>query len=343
LRDLARRLESCLAAFDRDRYKSTDQRLAIGALAGEIMIFDKLGYDIPVNGASFLLAVAALLEGRNQAAVEHFNDFIRQAPRDDPNLANAYYLAAMIAYNRRQYSQAIDYYESAFICSPEDNRDWQSKIYVGELLYFLRRPKEAIEKAFFDVEQQLKLIEDSPQHNFLRATLYLKLGNCYVETFLEPRERNLMVNNQLAIRYFKEARKWCPRLVGSDSLLPAVIDYSLAQALMLANSVDMDLPLTPSEMLADVFNRLRKIVLNKREEIILAQSYFMLGTCAVYSSQVSKDAGEIYLEYARHQTLAVPSDVCFYSCITKELLTRDEFVKQIDHYAGQLEQHTRRW
>jgi hypothetical protein len=47
--------------------------------------------------------------------------------------------------------------------------------------------------------------------------------------------------------------------------------------------------------------------------------------------------------YARHQTLTVPSDICFYSCITKELLGRDEFVKQIDFYTSQIErQNTRR-
>ena len=116
-----------------------------------------------------------------------------------------------------------------------------------------------------------------------------------------------------------------------------MIDYSLAQALLLANSVDMDLARTPTELLADVFARLRRLVLTKREEIILAQSYLMLATCAFYSPYVSNDVGEIYLEYARHQTLTVPSDVCFYSCITKELLGRDEFVRQIDHYAGQFE------
>jgi hypothetical protein len=151
-----------------------------------------------------------------------------------------------------------------------------------------------------------------------------------------------MTNNHIAIRFYKEARKWCPRLTGSDSLLPVVIDYSLAQALMLENSIDMDLAQTPSELLADVFHRLRRIVLNKREEIILAQSYLMLGTCAFYSEHLSKDVGEIYFEYARHQTLSVPSDVCFYSSVTKELLSRDEFVRQIDHFVNQLEQRTRR-
>jgi hypothetical protein len=65
-----------------------------------------------------------------------------------------------------------------------------------------------------------------------------------------------MVNNRVAIGCFKQARKWCPRLVESESLLPVVTD----------------------------------------------------------------------------------SDVCFYSCITKELLSRDEFVRQIDYYATQLKQ-----
>jgi len=333
LQDLHRRLENFLRTFDRTKFAATDQRLLIGALAPEILIFDKLGYEIRGSGSHFLLGVAAFLKGRNQAALDYFNEFIRLAEPDNQNLCNAHYLSGMMLYNRREFNQAIEFFESAFRYSPEENRDWQSSIYVGELSYFLRKPKEIIEKAFLDVEERLKEIEDTPQHNFLRAMLYLKLGNCYVETFLDPKERNLMVNNHVAIRYYKQARKWCPRLIGSESLLPVIIDYSLAQALLLAKSVDMDLVKTPSELLADVFHRLRRIVLTKREEIILAQSYFMLGTCAFYSMHLSKDVGEIYLEYARHQTLIVPSDLCFYSSITKELLSRDEFVKQIDYYA----------
>lgn len=342
LKDLRRRLENCLDAFDRDKYKATDQRLLINALAAEILIFDKLGYEIGTTGSHFLLGIAALLEGRNQSALEHFKKFIERADSSEKNLRNAHYLAGMISYNRREFNQAIDFYESAFRYSPENNRDWQSKIYVGELSFFSRKTKEVIEKAFLDVEELLKGMEGIPQYKFLCATLYLKLGNCYVGTFIEPKERNQMVNNQIAIEHYKQARSWCPRLVESESLLQVVIDYSLAQALLLTKSVDMDLAQTPSELLADVFHRLRRIVLTKREEIILAQSYFMLGTCAFYSTHLSKDVGEIYLEYARHQTLSVPSDVCFYSSISKELLSRDEFVKQIDYYANQLEQQVRR-
>ena len=342
LNDLRRRLEVGLGVFHRDRYKSTDQRLLIGALADEILIFEKLGYDLGAPGASFLLGVAALLEGRNQAALEYFRRFIEQTDAADRNLADAHYLAAMISYNRRDFNQAIASYQAAFRYSPEAGPDWQSLIYVGELSFFLRKPREVIEKAFFDVEERLKANETSPQRNFLRATLYLKLGNCYVGTFVEPKERNPMVNNRLAIGCYKQARKWCPKHGESESLLPVVIDYSLAQALLLENSVDMDLAQTPSELLADAFHRLRRIVLTKREEIILAQSYFMLGTCVSYSTLLSKDVGEIYLEYARHQTLSVPSDVCFYSAITKELLSRDEFVRQIDYYATQLEQQSGR-
>src|SRR2546430_8446066 len=65
LGSLRRRLAAGLGAFHRDKYKSTDQRLLIRALADEIQIFDKLGYELGVAGASFLLGVSALLEGRN--------------------------------------------------------------------------------------------------------------------------------------------------------------------------------------------------------------------------------------------------------------------------------------
>ena len=339
---LRSRLGSYLAGFHRDKYKSTDQRLAVRALAEEIRLFDRLGFEIGDSHAAFLLGVGALLEGRNQTALDHFSDFIQQCSAGDPHLGNAHYLSAMICYNRRDYARAMSHFEAAFRLSPESHRDWQCKTYVAELMFFLRKPQQELEPVFREIENGLRTSETA-QQAFLQATLYLKWGNSYVEPLvLQPKERNSMANNQVAVGYYKAARKSLPKYPDPDSLLPVVVDYSLAQSLIAAKSVDMQLAQTPSELLADVFRRLRRIVLAKREEIILAQSYFMLGTCAVLSDQVSKDMGEIYLEHARNQTQNVPSDVCFYSCVTKELLSRDEFVGQIDFFARQLEQANER-
>src|SRR6185436_9580852 len=58
------KLLSLLQAFHRDKYKSTNMRKAIGSLALEIGVFERLGYDIGEPGAYFLLGVAALLDGR---------------------------------------------------------------------------------------------------------------------------------------------------------------------------------------------------------------------------------------------------------------------------------------
>jgi tetratricopeptide (TPR) repeat protein len=345
IQDLRQRLRLFLDRFDRDQYKATDQRLLAAALANELLIFDRLGYDLSSSGSAFLLAVGALLDGRNRVALDHLERFLQSADPADPNFRNASYLAGMITYNRREFQRSADFFAVAYERSPVDQRDWQARIYVGELAYFMRKPAQEIERIFLSVEEALSGPEDPEQatiRSFLRATLYLKWGNCYVSTFLPPREANAMVNNQAAIQYFKKARRSCPTSISPDSLLPAVIDYSLAQALLLANAVDMDLDKTPSELFKDVFDRLRRIVLSKREEIILAQCYLMLGTCVVFSSYLSNDIGEIYLEYARHQTLIVPSDVCFYSGVTKELLSRTDFVKQIDFYANELDRQVAR-
>jgi hypothetical protein len=67
VRDLRRRLDDHLGQFDRDKYKATDQRLSINSFAHEILIFDKLGYDLGTSGSHFVLGVSALLEGRNDA------------------------------------------------------------------------------------------------------------------------------------------------------------------------------------------------------------------------------------------------------------------------------------
>lgn len=337
------RLTALLQGFHRDKYKSTDMRKAIGALAGEIAVFDRLGYDIGEQSTYFLLGVAALLDGRNQTAAEHFKTFIECAPVDDRNLANAHYLLAMIGFNRRDFHCGIEQFERVYQLSPESARDWQCKIYVSELMHFLRQPQDQLERVFQEIEHGLRALEGTPHHGFLRATLYLKWGNCYVGTVsLDAKQPNSLVNNHRAISLYKQARKCLPKHPDPDSLLPVVVDHSLGQALLLAQSVDMELAMTPSEMFASVFRRLRRIVRNKREEVILAQCYLMLGTCAVFSSGVSKDAGEIYLEQSRLQTANVPSDVCFYSPITKELLSGDEFVQQIDFFAKQLEQSNQR-
>ncbi|MCI0744368.1 MAG: tetratricopeptide repeat protein [Verrucomicrobia subdivision 3 bacterium] len=336
---LRTKLEAWLLGFHRDKYKSTDQRLFVHALAEEILIFVKLGYDVGSGGSLFLLGVAALLEGRNQTALDYFKQFAEAASPDDRNRANVQYLSAMICYNRKDYHGAIQHFEAAFENSPHSQRDWQCKIYVGELQFFLRHPAEQLERTFDLIEQSLRVSDGMQNHSFLRASAHLKWGNCYMGHLdLPPKESNFMANVQVALGHYKLARKFLPPHPDPESLLPVVVDYSLAQALLLARSVDMSLAMTPSELLADVFERLRRIVLTKREEIILAQSYFMLGTCGCYSPHVSKDAAEIYLAYARHQTLNVPSDICFYSCVTKELLSRDEFVRQIDFFANQLEQ-----
>jgi tetratricopeptide (TPR) repeat protein len=337
LRELKNRIAECLDGFDRDRYKSTNNRLEIMALANDILIFDRLGYEIGMNASQFLLGVAAFLEGRNLTALKHFETFMSEAGPNDSNYRNACYLAGMITYNRREFNRATEFFSDAFRQSPENNRDWQCMIYVAELAYFMRKSPPEIERLFRIVEQGLSALPRNLETNFLRATLYLKLGNCYVGTFEEPvTGANPMVNNRIAIQHYKTAKEYCPNPPPPDSLLPVVIDYSFAQALLLSNSIDTSLSKTPSELLEDVFRRLRHIVLTKREEIILAQCYLMLGTCAYYSSNVSKDIGEIYLEHSRNQTLVVPSDICFYSSITKELLTRDEFVKQIDFYNNAL-------
>ncbi len=340
LKELRQNLKVWMDAFDRDNYKATDQRLLIRSLAAETIIFHKLGYDIGLEGAYFLLGVAAFLEGRNLAALNYFKQYISEATPEDRNLRNAFYLGAMISYNRRDFIQAADFFRSAFLYS--SNQDWQSAIYSGELAFFMRKQQNEIERSFIEVDEALRPLEETTALNFFRATLYLKLGNCYVESFLNPKEINPMTNNSLAIRWYKEARKYCPQNPAPGSLLPVIIDYSLAQSLLLNQSVDMDLSMTPSELLEDVFHRLRRIVLTKREEIILAQCYLMLATCAYYSFHVSKEVGEIYLEQARHQTQVVPSDMSFYSPITKELLTKEEFIKQIDYYDKAFEKQTGR-
>lgn len=60
----------------------------------------------------------------------------------------------------------------------------------------------------------------------------------------------------------------------------AEVDFGAASA-ALADTEGMDLSMTPSELLAEGFHRLRRIVVTKREGIMLAQCYL----------QMSADAG----------------------------------------------------
>ncbi len=331
-------LDAWLVGFDRDQYKSTDSRLATDTLAQEVTIFDKLGYDIASGGELFLLGVHHLLAGRNEVAIDSFAAFLKTPSRDSELLAAAQYLSGMICYNRRGLVRAISHFESAASYAPENSPDFQSLIYVGELKFFLRKPRDEIEGAFRNVEDELRKLDDSAASNAQRATLYLKWGNCFLGTFeLSPRHENAMVNNAEALEFFKRARSHLPRYTDPSSLLPLVIDYSLAQAMQLSRSFGLDVGKTPDELVADVIQRLRRVVLTKREEGILAQCYLMLGSAFVYSDRVSLDGCEIHLEYARHQTLSIPSDIHFYSPITKELLDRGQFVAQVEHFSELLE------
>ena len=196
------RLKQFLNSFHRDKYKSTDQRKAIRALAEEVRVFDKLGYDLADAGATFLLGVAALLDGRYQAAADHLADFIERTRTADPNIANAQYLSGMMSYNRRDYHRALQHFDATFRLSPEAQRDWQSKTYVGELMFFLRKPQDHIEPVFREAEEGLRIMQGVPAHAFLSANLYLKWGNCYMEALeLAPKERNPGANVALAISY----------------------------------------------------------------------------------------------------------------------------------------------
>ena len=144
-------IQDTLRRFDRDGYKATDQRLLINALATEALVFDKLGYDLGLPGARFLLGVSEMLRGRNAAALSAFKEFIANASRDDPNLRHAHYLGGMISYNRRDHAQAIEFFRSASLLSPDETKDWQSLVYVAELSFLSRMAPEAIERAFADV------------------------------------------------------------------------------------------------------------------------------------------------------------------------------------------------
>jgi tetratricopeptide (TPR) repeat protein len=341
---LGSRLARYCASFDRDGYKATDERLLVRALADETRIFERLGYNIDESNASFVMAVAALLDGRNQTALDGFEQLLERGAASAPLRRNAHYLCGMISYNRQEYSRATRHFQACADGSPEDGRDWQARIYVAELAFFMRRNSSELDKSFADIEEGLKRETPSTATSILLAMLHLKWGNVHVGTIsLEPREQNPSIDNGEAVRLFKTARQALPRHVGNDSLLTVVINYSLAQALLLTGSIDMDLDQTPAELLDDVFQNLRQIVLAKREELILAQCYFMLGTCCVYSDLIPNELGELYLEYARSQTLTLPSDVCLYSCVTKELLARAEFVRQIDFFAKQLRINSRRF
>lgn len=333
---LVGRIHDVMRAFDRDAYKSTDNRLRLSSLAQEIRTFNGLGYEL-CHEASLVLAVSSMLQGLNKDARAYFARFIEGAERKGDLTQTAHYLAGMVCYNRREFSAATEHFSSAHSLSTDEGRDWQALTYVAELQHFMRKPPEVVDKNFFDIEQSLRTQADQlADRHSLWATLYLKWGNCYAATISPPSKENRSENNAKAIELYKEARRHLPLHLSPGSLLPVIIDYSLGMALLLEQSFDMDLAQTPQELLKGVFARLRNIVLTKREGIILAQSYLMLGTCAVFVSEISRELGEIYLEYARHATQEVPSDMSFFSCVTKELLPREEFIPQIDFYASEL-------
>jgi len=334
IQDIHRRITAAMDEFHRDRYKSVDYRLRVIELSHEILIYDHLGHNLE-PAAKFLMAIAALLEERLDGALEYFDAYLRHADAHDIHRGNAYYLCGMINYNTRRYSSAIECFRNSFRLSPETDRDWQSQIYVCELLFLSRAPDDVIEQEFTDTAESLKGL-GGRAGALLQATFYLKWGNVYVEPML-PGEKNSLMNNPKAIRLYKQARTLCPAFTDTLSLLAIVIDYSLAQAMSVEKRIDLEIITSPQQLFIDVLQRLRRVVLTKTEPLILAQLYFMMGTCVLWSTSMPPEVGEICLEHARQYTLTLPSQMAIYSCITKELLSREDAIKELDVITRQLE------
>jgi len=346
---LEREINDYLSDFNRDTYKVYDNLLRLNNLAAKLMIYRGIGYESTSAEYSFILALYEMINGRTDLALESFENYFKEANNDNAKITcSAFYLCAMICYNKGQYNNAKDYFSKSaqLYFSLYNEQDFQAMIYVCECMHFAGEKRETIDHEFLHVEKLLnksKQTMDSDEAIKLEnhfITLNLKHGNCFFQSFLKLSNnsdtseiRNIMIDNDQALKYYQTILDYTGFYSKKklDTILKIVMMYSLAQAMYSSKrTVDSRFPGGLYELFLDIFDQLKNLLIDKTEGLILAQFYYLLGTCALYSYFVPVDQALLYFEYARKQTQLIPATTKYFSCMTKELLTRNQFIEQID-------------
>ena len=356
IKELERKIERYFSNFTRDNYKDTEKILKLNSLSTELLVYKKLGYDFSIAEHNVILGLQEMICYRVEEALSYFEIYVEEN-RKTKLSCDVLYLCAMICYNNANFSKAIYYFTKAanLYLVLFGKHDFQSEIYIGECMYLSKSreyPQEKINEYFELIEETLDKLNNSENLDKFYLTLYLKWGNCYFQPGIKLSNNNIgsnnlsniTINNQKALSYYKKIINFIGGFYHKEKLndlLKVIMVYSLAQA-MYSSRKDIDSSFArTNELFKHVFEKLVNLLLNKTETIILAQFYFMLGTCSWYSFEVAADQGLFYLENSRKQTQLIPSNIKFYSCMTKELLTRDEFIMQIDFCINKIKSRMR--
>lgn len=352
IKKLEIKVKNYLIKFTRDNYKNIDRILELNSLSTELLVFKKLGYVFLFDEHLVILGLSEMVNGRGREALENYFKEYLDLNSEAELSCTVQYLCGMICYNNGNFSDAKQYYSSSaqLHLSLFKKHDFQAEIYVCECMFLAKEETEKIEKQFSQIELTLKKLKNETDNiDIIFMTLYLKWGNIYFQSIWEIKtiydtigKLGLKVDNEKAYEYYIKILNFIGAYNKSkiDTTLKVILVYSLAQAIY-TNRTDINLPVGTDQLFMDVFDILKNLLLDKTEGIILAQFYFMLGTCAWYSSRIPKDQGLLFLEYSRKQTQLIPVNTKYYSCMTKKLLDRDSFVKQIDQCVDDIKSRIR--
>jgi len=338
-----KKIKAYFEQFNRDNYKDIDKMLKLTSLATELSIYKKMGFPISLDEHNVILGISEMLACRTEEALKYFENYMEETVETRSKLyCDVLYLCGMIYYNKGQgnFNNAIDYFSRSaeLYYKLHERHDFQAKIYVGECMFLDKQDIKRIENCFETIQQELNINKANIEQKELEKyflTLNLKWGNCYFSSVLKPSKNEIGIidiDNKRALEYYRKLFDYIGAYSKEklDDTVKVIMAYSLAQAMYSSKEVDFRFPRGLDGLFLDVFDKLKNFVLNKTEAVILAQFYFMLGTCAWYCSQISADQGLLYFEYARKQTQLIPSSTKFYSSMTKQMLARDEFIREID-------------
>jgi tetratricopeptide (TPR) repeat protein len=339
-------IESYLDKFTRDNYKDIDKKLKLNSLSTELSVYNRLGYEFTLAEHHVVSGLYELVSDRVEEALLYFEGYIDENKKTKVS-CDVLYLCGMINYNTADYPEAVDFFTRSaelhlFLFG---KHDYQSEIYIAECMFLAKSnvyPQEKIDEYFQKIKKTLDREKETGNQNLDKyyITLYLKWGNCFFRPSIKILSNtdsgnisNITIDNQRSLNYYRKIIDYIGGIYHKDKLddlLKVIMVYSLAQA-MYSSRRDIDSAFARTTVLfRDVFEKLINLLLNKTENVILIQFYFMLGTCAYYSFEVPADQGLFYLENSRKLTNLIPTKIKIYSCMTKELLSRHDFVKQID-------------
>jgi len=249
--------------------------------------------------------------------------------------------SAIIKYNLGDYGAAIHHFKFAL---ESDEKDYQSLTYIPEAM-FLEGKNYIFNQIITEFREVLDILEaldtldnkkNANTKEQLLAQAYLKLGNCYLGTSKNP-SFNEHKSLELAQKYIQKAYD-----LDSGS---TIINYSLGQVLFEKYAQERSMNDKQKQEYIKhflyAFKAIKKKVGQITEAKILMMYYYILAICSIYG-EIENEIPQIYIMRIFELRPRLPEDnnLRIYSPLTKNDLTVDEFIVEVEDFQINLAEKT---